>query len=155
MPQTQTTTTFEEFLHTHGRLVYKTKGVSMLPMLHQNRDIVIIEEPEERLKPLDVALYHRGSAYVLHRVIRVCDGYYEIRGDNTYVMEHVPDEAVIGVLTGFVREGRQTSVNDKSYLRYARFWNRIYPLRHMYIRCRHLAGRILRPVLRALHLRKE
>ena len=36
-------TTFEEILSRDGRLIYKTRGVSMQPMLYQNRDLVIIE----------------------------------------------------------------------------------------------------------------
>ena len=49
--------TFEEILKKDGRLVYKTMGVSMLPMLYQNRDIGVIVPPEGRLKKYDVALY--------------------------------------------------------------------------------------------------
>ena len=41
-----TFSTFEEILKKDGRLVYKTRGVSMLPMLHQNRDIAVIMPPE-------------------------------------------------------------------------------------------------------------
>ena len=52
--------TFEEILEKDGKLVYKTKGVSMNPMLYQNRDLVVIVPKEGRLKPLDVALYRRG-----------------------------------------------------------------------------------------------
>ena len=121
--------TFEEVLERDGQLVYKTKGISMLPMLHQDRDLVVIVPARERLKPLDVALYRRGKAYVLHRVIEVKDDYYLIRGDNTYALERVPDANVIGVLTDFVRKKKQYSVNDPAYLRYVRFWNRIYPVR--------------------------
>ena len=63
----QLMTTFEEILSREGRLIYKTRGVSMQPMLYQNRDLVIIETFEGRLKPYDVALYKRGRQYVLHR----------------------------------------------------------------------------------------
>ncbi len=63
--------TFEEILEKDGKLVYKTKGVSMNPMLYQNRDLVVIEVPKGRLKKYDVALYKRGKSYVLHRVIGV------------------------------------------------------------------------------------
>ena len=133
--------TFEELLERDGILVYKTKGVSMLPMLHQNRDLVTIEVPDGRLKPLDVALYKRGSSYVLHRVIEVRDGYYLIRGDNTYALEHVPDEDILGVLTGFMRKGKQYSVDDPSYRRYVRVWNAIYTARHAYNSMRGLAYR--------------
>ena len=99
--------TFEEILEKDGKLVYKTKGVSMNPMLYQNRDLVVIEVPKGRLRKYDVALYRRGKSYVLHRVIEVNDnGTYSIRGDNTYRIETVPEEAVIGVLTSFVRDGK-------------------------------------------------
>ena len=83
--------TFEEVLTRDGKLVYKTKGVSMEPMLRQNRDLVTIEVPVSRLKKYDVALYKRGDRYVLHRVIGVKEGFYLIRGDNTYRLETVPE----------------------------------------------------------------
>ena len=35
----------------------------MLPMLRQNRDLVVIAPPQGRLQKYDVALYRRGSAY--------------------------------------------------------------------------------------------
>ena len=36
--------TFEDILARDGKLVYKTRGVSMEPMLRQNRDLVVIRE---------------------------------------------------------------------------------------------------------------
>lgn len=131
--------TFEELLRRDGKLIYKTKGVSMRPMLRQNRDLVIIEPPKGRLRPKDVALYRRGKNYVLHRVISVEKGYYLIRGDNTYTLEKVPDQAILGVLTGFVRKGRQHRVTDRGYLLYVRIWCAIYPLRRVYMRIRRRA----------------
>ena len=126
--------TFEEILDRDGILVYKTKGVSMLPMLRQNRDLVMIEKTRERLKKYDVALYKRGTAYVLHRVIKVRQNDYVILGDNTYLAELVPDEDVIGVLTGFVRNGKEFSVKNRGYLRYVRFWHAIFPVRKLYVK---------------------
>ena len=41
---------FEEILARDGRLVYRTRGVSMKPMLYQNRDLVCIKVPEGPLK---------------------------------------------------------------------------------------------------------
>ena len=69
---------FEEVLEKEGRLVYRIKGVSMLPMLRQNSDIVVIARPQGRLKKYDVALYRRGPSYVLHRVIGLADDGYVI-----------------------------------------------------------------------------
>ena len=151
-------TSFEELLRRDGRLVYKTRGVSMEPMLRQNRDLVIIQAPVSRLKKYDVALYKRGKDYVLHRVIGVGDGHYLIRGDNTYAVETVPDSAVIGVLTGFQRKGKQVSADNRGYRLYARFWHGIYPLRRASLRFRRVAVRAARklgvlPLLKKL-LRK-
>ena len=114
-------------------MVYKTKGISMKPMLYVNRDLVIISVPQGRLQPYDVALYRRGSAYVLHRVIQVREKDYLIRGDNTYRLEVVPDSAVIGVLTGFKRKGKDYSVHDPAYRRYVRVWCAIYPARKVLV----------------------
>ena len=136
--------TFEEILKKDGRLVYKTRGVSMLPMLHQNWDIVVIVPPEGRLKKYDVALYKRGSSYILHRIIGTQDEEYLIRGDNTYRMEHVSQELVIGVLTGFVRNGKSYTVEDTGYQIYCRIWNAIYPLRKLLFLMRRIAGKIAR-----------
>ena len=133
---------FEEILSRDGRIVYRTRGVSMEPILRQNRDLVIIETTPSRLRPLDVALYRRGSSYVLHRVIRVEEDHYLIRGDNTYTLEKVPDSAVLGVLTGFQRKGREYSTKNIGYRAYALCWNAAYPLRSFCIRGRRLAVRI-------------
>ena len=128
--------TFEELLARDGRLVYKIRGASMEPMLRQDRDLFIVSSPSARLKKYDVALYKRGSSYVLHRVIEVKEDYYLIRGDNTFVLETVPDAAVIGVLTGFQRKGKYYGTTNPTYQRYVRLWDTVYPLRLVLYRCR-------------------
>ena len=47
------TMTLEQLLARDGRLIYKISGISMEPMLRQNRDLVMIRVPEERLKKYD------------------------------------------------------------------------------------------------------
>lgn len=135
---------FEEILARDGRLVYKTKGVSMEPMLHQERDLIIIKPARSRLKKFDVALYRRGKDYVLHRVIGHEGNVYLIRGDNTYCIERVPESAVIGVLSRFVRKGREISVKNGLYQMYVRVWHGIYPLREKAFALRRFAVGIAR-----------
>ena len=113
-------------------------------MLRQNRDLVILQAPVSRLQKNDVALYRRGRDYVLHRVISVLSDGYLIRGDNTYSMENVPEEAILGVLTGFQRKGKDHSINERGYRLYVAFWNAIYPLRHDYVRLRRVTSRIVK-----------
>ena len=133
--------TFEELLQRDGKIVYRTKGVSMRPMLHQNRDLVVIEKKRAGLRPFDVAFYKRGEKYVLHRVIKVRENDYLIRGDNTYRMEIVPEEAVLGVLREFNRKGKVISVTDPGYRLYSRVWTVLYPLRYVRVK---ITGRLKR-----------
>ncbi len=122
---------FEEILKRDGVLVYKTQGVSMRPMLKQNRDLVTIRPVSGRLKKYDVPLYRKkGGGYLLHRIIAVTENGYVIRGDNTYVKElNVTDNDIVGVLTAFKRKGKDYTVESKGYRLYARVWNFLYPLR--------------------------
>jgi signal peptidase I len=136
--------TFEDLLARDGYLVYRTRGTSMEPMLRQDRDLITAKVPTGRLKKYDVALYKRGSAYVLHRVVGVKPDHYLIRGDNTYAIERVPDGAVIGVLSAFLRKGKNHDVNERGYRAYARVWNAIYPLRRLVMYGRSAAVRLAR-----------
>ena len=105
---------------------------------------MIIRVPIPRLRKYDVALYKRGDTYVLHRLITVRDDHYLIRGDNTYSLEHVPDTAVIGVLSSFRYKGTQHGVKDLGYLCYVRIWQAIHPLRLLRAHLRPWAIRIAR-----------
>lgn len=141
------TVSMEDLLRRDGVLVYKTRGVSMRPLFKENRDLVTIRPFDGRLKKYDVPLYRRsGKRYTLHRIIEVRDNEYVIRGDNTFVKEHVPDNAVVGVLTDFQRKGKNYSVSSRGYRFYARFWNLIYPVRWVLHKCRRFCGKIKRAV---------
>ena len=127
-------TTFEDLLDAHGAFAYKTKGTSMKPLLKQNRDVITIAKKKERLKPLDVALYKRNSDYVLHRVIKLTKDGYLIRGDNTYALENVKEEQVLGVMTALNRNGKDIKCTDLSYRIYSRLWTAIYLARQTIIK---------------------
>ena len=135
-------TTCEEVLKRDGRLVYRIRGTSMMPMLRQNKDIVVIERPEGRAERFDTVLYRRGKAYVLHRVIRVKEDGYVIYGDNTFSAENVPDSAVIGILTAFVRGGREISAGNSIYRMYVRIWHAIFPVRYVLFLMRRAASKV-------------
>lgn len=138
--------TIEAQLATEGFYVSTTVGVSMRPMLRNRRDRVIIRSVGEgRLSKWDLPLYRRPDGkYVLHRIIDVKDGYYVIRGDNTYVKEIVPDEWILGVVTEFYRGNRHVTADNKAYRRYAAFWHAIYPLRKPFHGLHLLASKIKR-----------
>ena len=60
---------FEDYLDKYGTLVYTNVGTSMLPLIRQGRDAMVIGKRPEVLKQYDVVLYHLNGRYVLHRLI--------------------------------------------------------------------------------------
>ncbi|MBO5240781.1 MAG: hypothetical protein J6B56_05120 [Clostridia bacterium] len=144
----------EDVLKEKGVYIGPTVGVSMLPMLKNRRDTIVVKPKTERLKRLDVALYKRGESYILHRVLEAVDGGYIIRGDNCYVDENVPEEAVIGVLTEFFRKDKHILCTDKKYIRYAEKRIKTYKSRRFFVRMKRNVRAFGGKVLRKLRLRK-
>ena len=142
--------TIEEVLATEGKYVGPTVGVSMLPMLKNRRDTIVVRPKTERLKPLDVALYRRGEAYVLHRVLSVTETGYIIRGDNCYSDEVVPEEAVFGVLTEFFRKNKHYYCTDEKYLNYAKRRIKTYKIRRFFVIIKSKLRAVAKTVLRWL-----
>lgn len=137
----------EALLARDGFLIYKTRGVSMRPLLKEGRDLVTIRTFDGRLKKYDVPLYRRrDGGYLLHRIIEVKPDHYVIRGDNTFVKEHVPDKELVGVLVAFKRKGKDFTVDSRGYRLYAKLWNCIYPVRWLAHKCRRFCGRIKRAI---------
>ena len=145
-------TTFEEILAEKGVLLYTNTGDSMMPLLRQHRDVLIIRpKPEGRLSRLDVPLYKRENGqYILHRVLWVRKQDYVMCGDNQWYPERgITDRHIIGVLDAVVRDGRTIPLQATpehphvswKYRLYVHLWCDFYLLRAPII---FLKGRIKR-----------
>ncbi len=137
-------TTYEDELNRHGSFTYTCSGISMLPLLRQHKDLFTIAKKSGRCRKYDVVLYKRPPAsYVLHRVVSVLENGYIILGDNCINKEYnIPEDSVIGVMTSFVRNGKEYSINHKGYKLYSVIWYTIYPIRRFLIKCKALCIRI-------------
>lgn len=114
---------YEELLERNGSLTYTNVGTSMMPLLRQGRDLFTVVPKSGRCHVGDVALFRRPpKSWVLHRVVEVLpEGKgYLILGDNCIRREYVEEDNVIGVMTGFMRDGQQHSVDDPAYRAYVR-----------------------------------
>lgn len=132
-------TTIEDELARSGELVQPNVGDSMMPLLKQGRDLMIIHrKPEGRCKRLDAVLYKRPNGqYVMHRILKVRKDDYVICGDNRCNKEYgVPDDWILGILTGVIRKGKQISVKDWRYQLYVHLWCDFFPVRSFIIRVR-------------------
>ena len=138
--------TFEEEIRRKGKLVYTNVGDSMLPLIRQGRDILIISAVNGRLKKYDVPLYKRDSGqYVLHRILKVRADDYVICGDNRWQREYgISDRHIIGVLTGIVRDGKEISVNDNRYRLYVHLWCDFFYVRAFILMVKHYIKRWLK-----------
>ena len=124
-----------EQLEAGKTVTFSPMGVSMLPMLRQGKDSIVLSPAPERLKKYDLPLYRRDNLkFVLHRVVEA--GYtYTCIGDNQFVYEEgIRPDQIIGVVSGFYRGDKYHSVSEFSYRAYCIFWHRTRGIRHFYRR---------------------
>ncbi len=121
----------EKYLSEQGKIISSNVGVSMLPLLRQGKDLFFIEKKgAERCKVGDVVLYRRKRQYVLHRIIEVRPDDYVILGDNCTLKEYgIKDSDILAVMTSFIRNGREHSVNELAYRVYSFVWLKLAPMR--------------------------
>ena len=133
----------EQRLREDGVYVAKTRGVSMWPLFKTHRDAVMLVPPERELRKYDIVLYsYDGKKYILHRIIEFDGDVCLIRGDNTFVLERVPKDKIIGIAASFNRKGRRYDLTESSYRAYSVIWTAIYPLRALWQRVRRLLSKI-------------
>ena len=114
---------------------FSPKGTSMLPMLRQGIDSVVLSPCPQTLKKYDLPLYRRDNGkYVLHRVVGAGTA-YTCMGDNQFTPEPgLRREQMIGLVTGFYRGEKFHSVEEPGYRLYCVFWHYSRPIRHFWRR---------------------
>lgn len=129
-----------------GSVHFSPKGTSMLPMLRQNIDSVILTKADRKLKKYDLPLYRRENGqFVLHRVVDVKNDSYTMCGDNQYLREYgIKDEQILAIMEGFYRGDTYVSSSDKKYRSYCKKQVTKQHLRSVYLKFRHLVGNVLR-----------
>lgn len=114
---------FEEELEKNGNLIYHIQGDSMMPLIDQSRDLVIIEKPKRPCGKYDVVLYRRDNGrYILHRILKRRKQDFVICGDNRKNREYgITDDHVIGLMTGILRNGKELPLNTWKYKVYVHY----------------------------------
>lgn len=153
--------TFEELLNRDGRLVYTNVGVSMMPLIREGKDVLIIEKCDaEKLKKYDVVLFKRENIkgrgkYVLHRILKVLpEGKYWIVGDNCTDGEIVERNMILGVLSGITRGKNVANLSGIKYRLYVRLWCAPYHLRFLFLKAKSFIKYAVRAVAYKLRIKK-
>lgn len=124
----------EELIEENGKHWQTTVGDSMQPMLKDRKNIVEIVKVTRPLKRYDLPLYRRPDGkYVLHRILKVKDGGYVTCGDNRYSLENVPEDWVIGVMSGYYKKERFISADSFKYRLYVHLWCDFFFLRKVFL----------------------
>ena len=115
-----------------GSVRISPKGISMLPMLREGKDSVLLSPLPQKLKKYDIPLYRReDGSYILHRIVRAGET-YDIAGDNQIDIElGVSREHMIAVVSGFSRGEKEVSMDGLLYKLYCRAICGLRPVRHL------------------------
>ena len=110
-----------ETVNNGGKFRLYPKGISMMPLIRENKDSVLLEKCES-IEKNDILLYKRANKmYVLHRVMETEDK-LAFCGDNQHVYEYViTREDVIAKACGVYRKEKYIDCHSffmKVYLVY-------------------------------------
>ena len=121
----ETIEVIEEVLSSGGEFKMYPRGTSMLPLIVQDEDSVILKQKVGTLKKNDVAFYRRKNGqFVLHRVAKVeNDGSYVMCGDNQIYLERgIEDSQIIGVMAALYKKEKLFDQNTLSHKLYRALW---------------------------------
>jgi len=126
--------------------IYPT-GVSMLPLLVQGRDsVVLTRNADIPAKKHDIAFYRRKDGhFVLHRVMKIeADGTYTMCGDNQLVLEKgIAPEQIIARVSEVCRKDKDIDLDGVGYRLYVLLWTK-KPIRWIAFFPRRAASKIKR-----------
>ena len=128
-----------------GSAVLPITGTSMMPMLRNGIDSVVITPVSRPLKKGDIPLYKRDNGkYVVHRIVGFKEDGYLCCGDNQWLKEKVAKEQVIAVVSHYFRAGNRRSLKYLPYRLYFPLWHFLRPIRRFWADARSF----LRPLKR-------
>ena len=126
----------QEVLDHEGEFRLYPKGRSMLPLIRQGKDSVLLKKrignTDAPLKKKEIAFYRRDNGqFVLHRVMRIeKDGSYTMCGDNQlYLEKNVRADQVIAYVSGIYKKDRLLPLMSLRYRIYVVAWTWM-PFRH-------------------------
>lgn len=115
---------------------FTVTGNSMWPLLCHNRDRVTLRAVGEKpIRKGDIILFKAEQGYLLHRVMKLKDGFVQTAGDyNCYYDECVSSQSIIGRVVGVTRKERYISCSNLLYRFGSFLWRVLFPLRPILLR---------------------
>ena len=107
-------------------VIFKPKGVSMLPFIRGGRDSVLLRKADG-LKVGDIALAEISEGrYVLHRIETIEDEMIVLMGDGNLVgRERCRKEDVMAIAVKIIKENKEIDCQSPRHMRMAEIWKRL------------------------------
>ena len=117
LPMTEIAPMVEEAFEQGKEFNLITAGTSMLPMLRDRKDTVVLRKIDRKLKKYDLPLYKRADgSFVLHRIVGKGRDGYKMSGDNHLEIEYpVTDGQMIAVVSAYIKDGKRIPVDSPGY----------------------------------------
>ena len=129
----------EQVIDDSGKVRFRVKGVSMQPLLRNNRDEVLLSKLGSRTPQIgDICLFKFNGHYILHRFMSRKGDILYMRGDNVLGnFEWCKLEDVVGIVDVVYRGQKEISPHSV-------FW-------HYLTLVHRFKGMIIRPLIGVLH----
>ena len=132
-----------EVTESGGEFELYPRGTSMLPLITEDRDSVILVKPRESISRGDIVLYRRENGQiVLHRVVRVEGDEFTMCGDNQMRLERgIGRDRIIAIVSSLKINGRTVDCGSKKYKRWVNRWM-LMPYRRVMLKLSRMKKRV-------------
>ena len=135
----------QEVIASGGEFLLYPKGTSMMPLLVEGRDAVVLSAlPDSGPSLYDIVLYLRDDGhYVLHRIVgKEESGSFVLCGDNQSILEYgIQVEQCLAVVTRIHRRNQTVLLDSFRYRTYVYWHNKKFP-RRFYLLTRSLKSKM-------------
>lgn len=109
----------KEVIESGGEFTFGPQGISMLPLIRQGRDQVVLVKADG-VKKGDAVFYQRDDGqFVLHRIVKVKKNGYVMCGDNQFELEYgITDKHILAKMKAVIRDGATIDESNKKYRKY-------------------------------------
>ena len=106
-------------------------GNSMSPFMVHERDKICFKKPDRPLKKGDMVFYQRDNGqFIMHRILKAKDGYYDIVGDAQVDIEKdIRDDQIFAIVTKVCRKGKWIGPGDLWWDFFEKIWINLVPYR--------------------------
>lgn len=110
----------------------RVKGGSMMPLLHDGRDSVVLAPCTKPRRGLVVLAEISPGNYVLHRIIHIDENRITLMGDgNLSGVERCTTANIIGVAIKIIRNEKEIPLKGRWWNIYSSFWLHLLPIRRI------------------------